>query len=632
MRNRLALITFVVLGLIVFWGRPIAAQDQSLYAKSYDVDITVLPNGDMRVVERQTIVFTSGSFHMGYAAIPLDRTEGITDIQVVADGVKYNQATSGEQPGTFTTEQDGNDLVINWYFKYTSNSTHVYELHYTVKGGLRYYPEYGEVWWKAIPPDHPYVIRASTVRVKLPAGATILQDATTGKDYAGAAPDVMQVKLSEDRLQATFTATRMIGQDQEVEVRVRFTPGVVAGQAPAWQKAFDRQQEWDTNYRPLANLLLGLAGAASLIGGPLLVLGLWYMWGRDPSVGLVADMVAQPPADLPAGLVGALVDERADLQDILATLIDLARRGYLTITEEKGRGVLSTRDYIYRRTDKPLDDLRHYEKLFIGEFFGGRAERRLSELRNKFYASLPKLQHALYQELVKEKFFSASPESVRQRYGCLGMLALALAIGGGILALSSSSVASVDTLWCPFAGLGVTAIALIISGNYMPHKTRLGAEAAAVWRAFKNYLANIEKYDLPQARERFEEYLPYAVAFGLERSLIRKFASVEAPMPTWYMPYPHHRPPYVPSGGHGQVMPAPTIGTGELPSVQQMSDSMAGSLQSMSDGLISMFNSASRTLTSQPSSSGSSSGSRGWSGGGGFRGGGGGGGGSRGFR
>src|SRR3712207_9148498 len=35
----------------------------------------------------------------------------------------------------------------------------------------------------------------------------------------------------------------------------------------------------------------------------------------------------------------------------------------------------------------------------------------------------------------------------------------------------------------------------------------------------------------------WDQYLPYAIAFGVERDYIRKFASVDAPVPTWYGPY-----------------------------------------------------------------------------------------------
>jgi hypothetical protein len=163
----------------------------------------------------------------------------------------------------------------------------------------------------------------------------------------------------------------------------------------------------------------------------------------------------------------------------------------------------------------------------------------------------------------------------------------------------------------------------------MPVKTRLGSESAAAWLAFKRYLSNISRYTkVEEATDQFDKYLPYAIAFGIERSWINRFARLDTvPVPTWYYPYGwgghrYHGPHSTVGGGVGN------LGGGGVPSVQGMSDGLAGSLQNMSSGLTSMLNSASSTFSSVPQSSGRSGG--GWSGGG-FSGGGGGGGGSRGF-
>jgi len=58
---------------------------------------------------------------------------------------------------------------------------------------------------------------------------------------------------------------------------------------------------------------------------------------------------------------------------------------------------------------------------------------------------------------------------------------------------------------------------------------------------FKRYLANLEKYDnLETAKDTFEKYLPYATAFGLDKSFIQKFAR-EYPRASWYGGAGHHR-------------------------------------------------------------------------------------------
>ena len=46
------------------------AQSQTLYWERFDVNITVMENGDFVVEEDQRIVFTSGQFHFGYRNIP----------------------------------------------------------------------------------------------------------------------------------------------------------------------------------------------------------------------------------------------------------------------------------------------------------------------------------------------------------------------------------------------------------------------------------------------------------------------------------------------------------------------------------------------------------------------------------
>jgi uncharacterized membrane protein len=409
-------------------------------------------------------------------------------------------------------------------------------------------------------------------------------------------------------------------------VGVKFTPGVIGGGKPNWQEDYDRKAEWNENKRPIANLALGTLGLLALIGSPLLVYLLWYIRGRDPHVGLVADYLPEPPGEVPPGVVGTLVDEKADLQDVVATLIDLARRGYLTMIEEGEKGfggLVFKRDFVFERTDKDWGDLRDYERVLLRKLFGRSQNRRMSDLKNKFYKALPKIRNGLYDTIVDEGYFRANPNTTRQRYTVAGVILGMLAVFVGIFA-SALWVEWVDAVWCPAAGFLVGAVALAIVGQAMPAKTKKGAEATARWRAFRRYLKEIERYtDLETATELFERYLPYAIAFNLERRWVSKFARVETtPIPGWY--YPYWTMGHAGRGGASRRRAG--SGGRARPSLQGMSDGLTGGLQSMSDGLTSMLNSAAKTFTSAPSSSGSG----GFSGGG-FSGGGASGGGARGF-
>ena len=66
--------------------------------------------------------------------------------------------------------------------------------------------------------------------------------------------------------------------------------------------------------------------------------------GRDDPAAVYAKYVSEPPSDLSPGLVGALIDEKVDTKEVIATIVDLARRGYLEITDTKKDGVFGKPD------------------------------------------------------------------------------------------------------------------------------------------------------------------------------------------------------------------------------------------------------------------------------------------------
>jgi len=395
-------------------------------------------------------------------------------------------------------------------------------------------------------------------------------------------------------------------------VRLQFPHGILDIPVPDWQQ------------RQTRNDVLGLAliGVAVLImiAGPLLVILLWYTRGRDPETGLVVpDYLTEPPEPLPPALVGTLVDEKANMRDIVSTIVDLARRGYLVISEQKST-------HTFHRTSKSDHDLRPFERQLLHNIFGRKKERKLSALRYKFHKKLPQLRTMLYEEMVEYGFADHSPEKIRGLYTVLSVFIFfaAVAIFIGASASLPGEISYVS--FCLGFAIGITGVALAIAARAMPAKTAKGAEEATKWLAFKQYLQNIEQYeDLVDKQAIFEKYLPYVTAFGLDRTWIRKFSQVpHMPIPPWY--YGTGHPVLV--GGSRASGRTVTSGDSRAGSggLEGMSDSLSGGLESISSGLTRMLNSTASTLKSTPPSSSSSSG--GFSGGGSFSSSGGG---SRGF-
>jgi uncharacterized membrane protein len=642
-RMRIWGLSLAVLFTLLSFG-VVLAQDKTLYWQRYDVNIDIQSNGDFVVTEEQEIAFTSGTFQFGFAAIPLARLDSITDISVseVAGGQEspYKQSAS-HGANTFQTYEENKQQMIYWYFSPTTNATRTYRLKYKVLGGMRYYDKGDQLWWKAIAPDHNFPIKSSTITVNLPADFEASQLVI---DSYGASA---QNSITGSRT-VSFNA-KNISSDKELEVRVQFPHGVMSGQSSAWQAAFDRQQ----TLGPIINIVMLLFGALILIGGLAGLYLFWYSRGRDKPVKLVSDYLTEPPSTVSPGVAGALVDEEADMQDILATLLDLGDKGALRIEEKKNEGILgigSGVEHTFILLDRSKAT-KVFELTLIDGIFGKGDRKKLTDLRDKFYTFVPKLKNQLYDELVKEGFFTASPQKERNKWIGIGFVGLIIA--AVLFCVLTPLLSDYSSLgFCPSAALGVVAIAMMIAGRYMPRKTDKGAQATAEWLAFKNYLKNMENYtNLEEAKEIYQHYLAYAVAFGIDRDFINKFARIDAPAPAWYAPvfFPignyQNRPMANSETAGGPIAGAfPTMakqqhtspgelaGEGGMPSLAGASSSMSSSLAGLSAGLTGMLSSASSTFTSQPApkSSGGSSGGGGWSGGGGF-GGGGGGGGSRGF-
>lgn len=619
MRTAVSLLFLLLLGALFMPGSA-AAQTKSFYWERFDVDITLLENGDMQIVETQVLNFSGAPFTFGYGTIltgSAGNNDNITNLELREGDLLYKESSSNT-PGTFEVSRSSSEVRIDWYFE-PALGQHTYTFSYTVEGGVIVGTldegSGDQIFWKAIPSDHPGRIQNSTVTIRLPEGVEPQRYTDDGtylvEGLAAGNSNLVATEASGDGRIITYTLLEPLLPGQAFEVRVQFPHGILDIATPRWQA---RQQNADV-YGLIGLVLSGLL----FIGGPLTIVALWYTRGRDPETGLIVpEYLPEPPSALRPAVVGTLVDEKADMRDIISTLVDLAQRGYLSISENKAK------NHVFTLENSSRAGLRPYEAQFLTDVFGSTTERNLSDLRYKFANKLPRLRTMLYDELISEGLVDHSPDKVRTTYAVVTALIFVVAVIAfiGLVAILPEEAAYVGC--CGAAALGITALFAGVLGRYMPNKTAKGAEEKAKWDAFRTYLKNIETYEnLEQAGALFEKYLPYATAFGLDQSWIRKFSGVpHAPIPRWYVPYgygPYYGRPTT-SGGSGGGTPA-------LPSLDSAASGMAGGLESMSAGLTRMLNSTASTMRSTPPSTSSSSG--GFSGG--FSGGSSGGGGSRGF-
>ena len=633
-----ALVAATLLGLLAVIGvvspapARVQAQTKSLEWTRLDSDITILKNGDIQVAETNVINFTNGSFSFGYREIDQARLTDVKDISAEENG----------QPLQIETTTTGaNKLRIKYYFATPArDETRTLIVRFTISGALRYYEGGDQLYWAAVYADRngfPALNARSTVH--LPSGVT----ATKAEVYGGEAT----VKGVGEGV-VVADATRAIDSGNQMEVRVQFPHGVVQGSAPPWQQAYDQQRTYNETVKPRNDLLTLLASALVFFGGPALAAVLLVTRGRDPNVGMVAEYLNQPP-DIAPGLAGTLVDESADMQDVVATLVDLAGRDVLTMAEKPTQqlgGAISVNDWVFAKGEKfGKVALKPFESQLVNALNLSVGDRTLSSFRNKFAANSSQIQQSLYTELVSAGYYNQAPNTTRSSFQSLAVL-IAIAAGLAFCAATALSDFTSYAVCLPIA-FGVTAVAFFLIARNMPARTRVGAEMKMRAEAFKRYLQNIEKYtDVKESKDLFAKYLAYAIAFGLDRSWTKKFAAVDAPMPPWYVPmYPRPYDPIYgrPAGGHRGGVGDPVLGRleprGDISGAARAGGgvdaaergaafgigALEGSLSSMFDSIGTVFAS-----TPAPVRSSSSGGSSFGGGGGGWSGGGGGGGGSSG--
>jgi uncharacterized membrane protein len=621
------------------------AQSKVYHMDRYGSDIKVNTDGSLDIQETLTYVFSSGVFHRGTRIWDTGKLDNITNIKVAENRnglfVDYRQgnfdpddSTDGVT-GTYGIDNSGTTERVRWIFGNTSNTTRTFRITYHVNGAVRVYPDRDEFDWYAVPPRWGASINNSRVSATFPTGSD------TSNWKISSIPSDAEVSHQGN----TIVWTSGNGLGAGFEVGAQLPKGILSAQKPAWQAAVDQQEaqsvadqqnqaNYDQNVRPLVDFGMFLLGVLLLIGGILLLIMRWYKQGRDKPVKLVADYLTEPPSDLPPGLVGTLLDESADVRDVIATVVDMGKKGNLTINETKGTGLFAGKDFQYSQTGSKTTFA--YEDMVLNALFKNGQTVSLSELKNQFYSNLSGIYDSMYKALVDLKYFPENPAAVRGRnqgMGC-GIIVLGALVFGLWLAFGSSIS---YLILLPGLALGVVGLVAMFLARVMPRKTDFGSEEAEKWRAFQRYLQQIQRYtNVQEAADRFQKYLPYAVAMGVDQEFTRQFESVPSAMPTWYVPYGYV--PFIPygqgaGGGAGSMAGGGVQGGGggfdPGGAMQGMSNSLAGAMQGLSDSFTSMVNSASSILTSQPSSSGGGGfgGGGGWGGGGGGFGGGGGGGG-----
>lgn len=167
-------------------------------------------------------------------------------------------------------------------------------------------------------------------------------------------------------------------------------------------------------------------------------------------------------------------------RDILATIVDLAVRGHITVSVQEGR----RRDWVLSRGPAARRGLRPFEHSFLDRIFSAGATVSLRELSRQRRGAVTKLANRLMQAAVKDGWFLATRPGRRFQWWGLGVgLAAAVAAAvlapgwQGVVAAVLCGVAGLATLYQPELRVRRTARGTAIRAALLRRRHRLGEGA-----------------------------------------------------------------------------------------------------------------------------------------------------------
>lgn len=497
-----------MLFLFFFVAKPHAAQE-AWEITQFNADIRIMQSGEVQITEEIAVDFFELDKHGIYRDIPVVYTND--------DGSKYhteikNIEVANDQ-SKITREGDYVRIRIGDP-DHTISGTHTYTIVYTAVGVLRGFFDHDELYWNVTGNGWEVPIRSATASVRLAGGEIQSIDCFVG--------DLEATDTCDNQLQGTiaqFAATELQA-GEGLTIVTAYPKGITT--LPTIQSFGEKIATVSVFGTFLVTLLVG-TGAILLIWSQK-GRDLWYrgthlfdasakvvrrpLFHRDTTV-----VEYTPPDNLRPAEIGVIMDERADTLDVTGTIIDLATRGYLTITEEEKKWTFGSMDYTLTRQKKGTTGLLAYEAELLNRLFDTGESVKMSELKQKFYTDLKKVKSQLYADMVEKEFFPSHPEQVRNGYTAIAFAVIVLA---GMLLLYSTAQENAYVLAIATAGV-ITGFNFVIVSRFMSRRTAKGYEMYRRIKGYRLFIENVEEHRQKffEKKNMFNTVLPYAIVFGL---------------------------------------------------------------------------------------------------------------------
>lgn len=495
----------------------------------FDSKITINQDTSLSITE-SIDYFTPEEKHGIYRYIPERyRREG----KVVSNKVTQISVTSevGEGIPFQVSRENGNVTMKIGDENKTFSGRKTFVISYKVAKAILQHPEFDELYWDITGEGWAFPIKQARVFITSPFAQTTEKKCFTGP-----------IGGTESECLFGFSSTETIAfTNKQINYGDNFTVALKLDKANSliFPSKMESLLEIILNNWTLA--LLPLPGIAMFL--------YWYKKGRDfrfvsqnvfdsdPNLPqglrplfepINIPMVYEPLKDLTPGEAGTLLDERVDNQDVVAEIIDLARKKFLKIERVENKGFLRFGcDYLFTKL-KESQNLPEHQAYLLKNIFDSKTEVKMSELKGTFYIHMAKVKEMLYGGLTKKKMFTSKPMNALG----IGMV-IAIILNIGVFVATISTISFLQSGWAVLV-LFVSFTLSLVFAMKMPQKTAVGTNFSLQAKGLRETI-RLGKWreEIKEKHLFIEEVLPFAISLGVIGKLANDMAKLNLTPPKY---------------------------------------------------------------------------------------------------
>jgi Predicted membrane protein (DUF2207) len=532
----------------------------------YQTLIRVNTDGSLQVTETIDVMAEGNKINRGiYRDFPMYRRTflgGLLPSNYNINSIKKNGIYE-----PWHTETDLDNANLRLYIGQSDvlipMGRYVYEIDYTIRDQVFFFSGYDELYWNAIGTGWEFPILKASAKIILPPDTPINEIAAyTG--YASFAGTDYETQTQNNIV--TIHTTRTLNANEGLTIAVSWPKGFVQENPEMSGSAFFWTQH------PHLNVMLSLL---FLLCAYYYVA--WKKYGVDPKSRGLAPFYTPPDGISPA--MAAYIDSMGGADSskcMTAGMVSLAAKGYLKIQEDGRKKYTITRQAPQNEHSKITDDERIlYDATSSQTTLSSRSDPDMVKASNAQMAELKKLCQGIYffnntgawaigiLIFMASVIFLGTKSEASETFwmgllfgAAFGGIGLGVAISGLIqlfkrnnlgkkagslfliiwgTAFSSGGILgfyfmSQHLSWLVIAVIFIMIIVIVLMFGIMKAPTPKGREIMDHLNGLRYYMSAVEekilkKFDPPQmSRELYEEYLPYAIALGVESKWADKFA------------------------------------------------------------------------------------------------------------